>query len=116
MILDFERDIHEMESKIEELKQMGIRKNIDVSSEIKKMEDKLEKVRTQIYNNLTTWQRVQIARHPDRPYTMDYIRMLTTDFQELHGDRKLLRYTAYNKWMRFCFYYSTYCKSYLQYK
>ncbi len=87
MILDFERDIHEMESKIEELKQMGIRKNIDVSSEIRKMEDKLEKVRNQIYNNLSTWQRVQIARHTDRPFTLDYIRMIMTDFVEIHGDR-----------------------------
>src|SRR5689334_2320659 len=87
MILDFERDIHEMESKIEELKQMGIRKNIDVSNEIRKMEDKLEKARTQIYSNLTTWQRVQIARHTDRPFTLDYIRMIMTDFVEIHGDR-----------------------------
>jgi acetyl-CoA carboxylase carboxyl transferase subunit alpha len=88
MILDFERDIYELESKIEELRQFGQRKNIDVGAEIKKFEEKLEKLRVQIYSNLSTWQRVQIARHSDRPYTLDYIRMITTDFVELHGDRQ----------------------------
>lgn len=88
MILDFERDIYELESKIEELRQFGQRKNIDVGPEIKKFEEKLEKLRTQIYTNLTTWQRVQIARHSDRPYTLDYIRLMMSDFVELHGDRQ----------------------------
>ncbi len=88
MILEFERHIYELESKIEELKQFGLKKNIDVGPEIKKFEEKLEKVRNDTYKNLTTWQRVQIARHPDRPFTLDYIRMIMTDFVELHGDRQ----------------------------
>lgn len=87
-ILDFEKPIVELEFKIEELRTFGEDKNITLEPEIKKLEEKLEKMRVEIYDRLTIWQRVQIARHPDRPYTLDYIRMLTTDFVELHGDRQ----------------------------
>lgn len=87
-ILEFEKPIYELESKIEELKNIGQDKNIALAPEIKSLEEKLEKMKRDVYSNLTTWQRVQIARHPDRPYTMDYIRMITTDFIELHGDRQ----------------------------
>ncbi len=87
-ILDFEKPIVELEFKIEELRNFGEDKNITLEPEIKKLEEKLEKMRVEIYDRLTIWQRVQIARHPDRPYTLDYIRMLTTDFVELHGDRQ----------------------------
>jgi len=87
-ILDFEKPIIELELKIEELRNFGEDKNITLEPEIKKLEEKLEKMRAEIYDRLTIWQRVQIARHPDRPYTLDYIRMLTTDFIELHGDRQ----------------------------
>ncbi len=87
-MLDFERPIFELESKIEELKNFGSEKNITLGPEIKKLEQKLDKMKTDIYNNLTTWQRIQIARHPYRPFTMDYIRMMMTDFVELHGDRQ----------------------------
>ena len=87
-ILDFEKPIVELEFKIEELKNFGIDKNITLDPEIKKLEEKLEKMKSGIYDRLTIWQRVQIARHPDRPYTFDYIRMLTTNFIELHGDRQ----------------------------
>ena len=87
-ILDFERPIYELESKIQELKEFGSSKNISLDTEIKKLEQKLEKLRQEIYSHLTVWRRVQIARHPDRPYTIDYIRMLMTDFIELHGDRE----------------------------
>ena len=87
-ILDFEKPIVELEFKIEELKNFGIDKNITLDPEIKKLEEKLEKMKSGIYDRLTIWQRVQIARHPDRPYTLDYIRMLTTNFIELHGDRQ----------------------------
>jgi len=87
-ILDFEKPIIELELKIEELRNFGEDKNITLDPEIKKLEEKLEKMKTEIYERLTIWQRVQIARHPDRPYTLDYIRMLTTDFIELHGDRQ----------------------------
>ena len=87
-VLDFEKPIVELETKIEELKNFGTDKNISLDPEIKKLEEKLEKMKGEIYDRLTIWQRVQIARHPDRPYTMDYIRMMTTDFVELHGDRQ----------------------------
>ena len=87
-ILDFERPIYELESKIQELKEFGSSKNISLDTEIKKLEQKLERLRQEIYSHLTVWRRVQIARHPDRPYTIDYIRMLMTDFIELHGDRE----------------------------
>ena len=87
-ILDFERPIFELETKISELKNFGSNKNISLEPEIKKLEQKLEKMKADIYNSLTAWQRVQIARHPDRPYTLDYLRMMATDFVELHGDRQ----------------------------
>ncbi len=86
-ILDFEKPIAELEEKIAELENFGSDKNIALEPEVKKLKEKLEKMKTEIYANLTPWQRVQIARHPDRPYTLDYIRMMTTDFIELHGDR-----------------------------
>jgi len=87
-VLEFEKPIVELESKIEELKNFGTDKNISLDPEIKKLEEKLEKIKTEIYDRLSIWQRVQIARHPDRPYTLDYIRMIMTDFVELHGDRQ----------------------------
>jgi len=87
-VLDFEKPIVELELKIDELKSFGEDKNIRLEPEIKKLEEKLEKMRAEIYNRLSIWQRVQIARHPDRPYTLDYIRMIMTDFLELHGDRQ----------------------------
>ncbi len=85
--LDFEKPIIELEAKIKELKNFGSTKKIDLDPEIKKLEQKLEKMKTEIYNNLSDWQRIQIARHPTRPYTLDYIQLITTDFLELHGDR-----------------------------
>jgi len=85
--LDFEKDILELEKKIQELKQFSANKKIDLSSELRRLEDKLEQKKRQTYSNLTAWQKVQIARHPQRPYTLDYINMLMTDFLELHGDR-----------------------------
>ena len=86
-VLDFEKPIVELERKIEELRHFTSDKKIDLSSEIKKLEEKLEKLRKDVYSNLSAWQRVQIARHPQRPYTSDYIALLMTDFVELHGDR-----------------------------
>jgi len=87
MILDFEKPIVELEAKIEELKNFGSSKKINIAPEIKKLSQKLDKMKKEIYNSLTSWQRVQIARHPNRPYTLDYIHMITSDFVELHGDR-----------------------------
>jgi acetyl-CoA carboxylase carboxyl transferase subunit alpha len=86
-VLDFEKPIVELERKIEELRHFTSDKKIDLSSEIKKLEEKLEKLRKDVYSNLSAWQRVQIARHPQRPYTSDYIALALTDFVELHGDR-----------------------------
>lgn len=85
--LDFEKPIIELEKKIQELKGFIADKKIDLSSEVKRLEEKLERLKKDTYGNLTAWQRVQIARHPQRPYTQDYINMLMSDFIELHGDR-----------------------------
>jgi acetyl-CoA carboxylase carboxyl transferase subunit alpha len=85
--LDFEKPIVELEKKIQELKNFVSTKKIDLSSEITRLEDKLESLRKETYSNLTAWQRVQIARHPQRPYSQDYINMIMTEYVELHGDR-----------------------------
>lgn len=86
-VLEFEKPILELERKIEELKRFSFDKKIDLSQEIKKFEERLEELKREIYGNLTPWQKVQLARHPDRPTTLDYIQMVMTDFIELHGDR-----------------------------
>lgn len=85
--LDFEKPIIELEKKIQELKSFISDKRIDLSSELRRLEDKLEHLKKDTYSNLTAWQRVQLARHPQRPYTLDYIQMLLSEFVELHGDR-----------------------------
>ena len=85
--LDFERPIIELERKIEELKGFSSHKDIDITREVTRLEEKLSKIKQEVYSNLTAWQRVQIARHPKRPYTLDYIEMMMTDFIEIHGDR-----------------------------
>ncbi|MDP2927283.1 MAG: acetyl-CoA carboxylase carboxyltransferase subunit alpha [Candidatus Omnitrophota bacterium] len=85
--LDFEKPIVELEKKIQELKFFMAEKKIDLSLEIKKLDDKLEHLKKDTYTNLTAWQKVQLARHPLRPYTLDYISMIMSDFVELHGDR-----------------------------
>jgi len=87
MALNFEKPITELEKKIEELKNFGSSKNIDLSSEIKRLQDKLERLKKDTYGNLSAWQKVQLARHPQRPYTFDYINAIMSDFLELHGDR-----------------------------
>ncbi|MCX5694274.1 MAG: acetyl-CoA carboxylase carboxyltransferase subunit alpha [Candidatus Omnitrophica bacterium] len=85
--LDFEKPVVELEKKIQELKSFMVEKKIDLSSEIKKLDDKLAQLKKDTYINLTAWQKVQLARHPQRPYTLDYISMIMSDFVELHGDR-----------------------------
>ena len=84
---DFEKPIVELEKKIQELKFFISEKKIDLSSEVKKLEERLEHLRKDTYANLTPWQKVQLARHQQRPYTLDYIGMIMSDFVELHGDR-----------------------------
>ncbi len=86
--LEFERPIEELELKIDELKRLSDGKDIDISGEIKKLEKKVRDLRTDIFSSLTPWQKTMIARHPDRPYTLDYINMMVSDFVELHGDRR----------------------------
>ena len=87
-LLDFEKPLFELEQKLEEMRAL---RNEDASAELKKsltaLESRVEELRFSIYNNLTRWQRVQIAHHPDRPYTLDHIEALTEGFVELHGDR-----------------------------
>lgn len=85
--LDFEKPIFELEKKIEELKKLDIGDNKVLAPEIQRLEAKVEELRESIFQNLTRWQRVQLARHPDRPYTLDYIYKITERFMELHGDR-----------------------------
>ena len=84
---DFERPIIELERKIEELKGFTAHKDINISGEIARLEEKLGRIKKDIYDNITPWQRVQIARHPKRPYSLDYIDLIMTDFLEIHGDR-----------------------------
>ncbi len=86
-VLDFEKPIFELEKKISELKDLSTEGSLDLESEVKKLESRLAHVKKETYVNLTPWQRVQIARHPKRPYTLDYIQRVFTDFVEFHGDR-----------------------------
>jgi acetyl-CoA carboxylase carboxyl transferase subunit alpha len=85
--LEFERPIHELEKKIAELKSFMEEKGIDLTDEIKRLEEKLSNLENSTYSEMKPWDRVQIARHAERPTTLDYIEYLFTDFIELHGDR-----------------------------
>ena len=85
--LEFEKPLRDLDRQLEQLHQLSIENNVDVSSEIAAIERKIEATKRAIYNNLTPWQRVQIARHPKRPFTLDFVEKLFTDFQEFHGDR-----------------------------
>jgi acetyl-CoA carboxylase carboxyl transferase subunit alpha len=85
--LEFEKPIVELEKKISDMKDFSVGESIELSGEIASLERKLSKLREEIYSGLTRWQKVQLSRHPKRPYTLDYIQMISTDFIELHGDR-----------------------------
>ncbi|MCB5238145.1 acetyl-CoA carboxylase carboxyl transferase subunit alpha [Niallia alba] len=85
--LDFDKPINELKDKIQELKNFSENANVDLSTEIEKLEIRLKKLEKDVYDNMKPWDRVQIARHPNRPTTLDYISHLFTDFIELHGDR-----------------------------
>ena len=88
--LDFEMPIKELLDQLDKCEIIGKESDVDVSATCKKIEKKLEKARKDIYKNLTPWQRVQLSRHPNRPYTLDYIKALCGDtFMELHGDRNV---------------------------
>ncbi len=85
--LEFEKPIVELEKRIADMRSYAEVEHVDLSEEITRLERKAKKLRDEIYSDLTRWQRVQLARHPDRPYTLDYIERLFTDWIELHGDR-----------------------------
>lgn len=84
---DFEKPIADLQQQIEKVKQVAEKTKVDMSATLAELETKLEETRHSIYSNLTGWQKVQISRHPERPYTMQYIEMITDDFIEMHGDR-----------------------------
>jgi acetyl-CoA carboxylase carboxyl transferase subunit alpha len=84
-ILDFEKPVFELEQKLEEMKKSSNR--LGIGKEITRIEIKVAQLKEELYKDLSRWQRVQLARHPDRPYTLDYINLMTTNFIELHGDR-----------------------------
>ncbi|MFH1892528.1 MAG: acetyl-CoA carboxylase carboxyltransferase subunit alpha [Candidatus Zixiibacteriota bacterium] len=87
VLLDFEKPIVELEKKILEMREFAQGESIELTREIESLERKLDKLTREIYSNLTRWQRVQLARHAKRPYTLDYIEHMTEGFVELHGDR-----------------------------
>jgi acetyl-CoA carboxylase carboxyl transferase subunit alpha len=86
--LDFEKPLEDLETKIEELRKLSDGTELDIAAEIKRLEKKAKDLRSDIFLHLTPWQKNLIARHPERPYTLDYINMMTQDFIELHGDRR----------------------------
>ncbi len=87
--LDFEKPIADLYEQLEKLRENGEKSGVDVSATVKEYEQKITDTQQQIYNNLTSWQKVQLSRHPDRPYTLEYIERMTTNFVELHGDRNV---------------------------
>src|SRR3954466_1641994 len=87
-LLEFEKPLRELEKQLEALHQQSLENNIDMSAELSAIEDKIDTTKKDIYSNLTPWQRVQVARHPKRPYALDYVAALCSDYQELHGDRQ----------------------------
>jgi acetyl-CoA carboxylase carboxyl transferase subunit alpha len=86
--LDFEKPIAELEQKLEELRGHSRENNVNLDPEVRRMESKIEEMKRQVYSTLTAWQRVQIARHTARPYSLDYLQLSFSDFVELHGDRR----------------------------
>ncbi len=87
MLLEFEKPIVELENKLADMKQMAEESGVDVSEAVTSLEEKIFRLKKETFQNLTRWQRVQLSRHADRPYAMDYIYEMSSDFIELHGDR-----------------------------
>ena len=87
-ILEFERPVVELETKISELRELASTKGMDVTRELESLEKQADRLLSEVYSNLSAWQRVQLARHPRRPYTLDYLRLVCAEFTELHGDRQ----------------------------
>jgi acetyl-CoA carboxylase carboxyl transferase subunit alpha len=89
MLLDFEKPIEELMEQLEKAQATHEKGKVDMTDTIQQLEDKIEQTRKSLYKNLTGWQKVQVSRHPDRPYTLDYIEGMTKNFIELHGDRNM---------------------------
>lgn len=87
-VLEFEKPLRDLSRQLNELRQRSIETNVDLSAEVSAMEVKIEATRREIYSSLSPWQKVQIARHPRRPYALDYINAICEGFQEFHGDRQ----------------------------
>ena len=87
--LDFEKPIADLEARLEETKRLAQTSNVDVSEAVTVLEQSIDRLRLELFRNLTRWQRVQLSRHPDRPYTLDYISLMCDQFIELHGDRTI---------------------------
>lgn len=87
--LDFEKPLEDLYTQIHKLKEMSAKNKVDVSNGIRELENAISQTREKIYQNLTPWQRVQLSRHPDRPYTLHYIEKIFTNFTELYGDRQV---------------------------
>lgn len=86
-LLDFEKPIAELESKLKDMQELAQANNVDVDDSVAALEEKIDKLKKDTYKNLTRWQKVQLSRHPERPYTLDYIHAISDKFIELHGDR-----------------------------
>lgn len=84
---DFEKPITDLQLQIDKVRQVAEKTKVDMSATLTELETKIEATRQQVYSNLTGWQKVQISRHPERPYTLSYVEMISDDFIELHGDR-----------------------------
>src|SRR5690606_21075203 len=89
MVLEFEKPIADLELKLQEMKDLAKGRNMDLSVDIQSLEDRIQALKKETFQNLTRWQRVQLSRHADRPYTLDYIYEMCSDFVELHGDRNV---------------------------
>lgn len=89
MVLEFEKPIADLEQKLQEMKDLAKGKNMDLSVDIHSLEEKIQALKKETFQNLTRWQRVQLSRHADRPYALDYIYEITNDFIEIHGDRNV---------------------------
>ena len=86
-LLEFEKPISELEAKLEDMKKLAEENSVDVADAVRNLTSAIETLRKETFENLTRWQRVQLSRHPDRPYTLDYIEKICSEFHELHGDR-----------------------------
>jgi len=98
--LDFEEPLKELEDKITQMNEIGAKTDVDMSDKIEELEIKLKTKTKEVFSALTPWQRVQLSRHPDRPYTLAYIEAITEgNFQELHGDRNVKDDKAMDKFL-----------------